>query len=166
VTISLSLRAVALKLLTAVPKNPSTKGTCLPPTFTHHSECYLQNLFFYKSLKTPNRALGYSHRRQVLTRFRVSVGSTPLFCVPCIYSHLADVVCRVIPQPRRLLLEQPDWTCYWSYCTCATSSLLMAGIPSSSAAFRLWKRTLVKVSLDLTSQQFRCALAEVVSPSF
>lgn len=37
-TISLSPRAVALKLLTAVPKNPSTKGTCLPPTFTHHSE--------------------------------------------------------------------------------------------------------------------------------
>lgn len=96
-TISLSLRAVALKLLTAVPKNPSTKGTCLPPTFTHHSECYLQNLFFYKSLKTPNRALGYSHRRQVLTRFRASIGSTPLFCVPCIYSHLADVVCRVLP---------------------------------------------------------------------
>ena len=31
---------------------------------------------------------------------------------------------------------------------------------------RLWKRNLVKVSLDLTSQQFRCALAEVVSPSF
>lgn len=42
----------------------------------------------------------------------------------------------------------------------------MAGIPSPSAAFRLWKRTLVKVSLDLTSQQFHRALAEVVSPSF
>ena len=84
------------------------RGLVYPLTFTHHSECYLQNLFFYKSLKTPNRALGYSHRRQVLTRFRVSIGSTPLFCVPCIYSHLADVVCRVIPQPRRLLLEQPD----------------------------------------------------------
>ena len=33
VTISLSPRAVALKLLTAVPKNPSTKGNLFTPNF-------------------------------------------------------------------------------------------------------------------------------------
>lgn len=41
VTISLSPRAVALKLLTAVPENRRTqalRGLCFPPTFTHHSE--------------------------------------------------------------------------------------------------------------------------------
>ena len=42
-------------------------------------------------------ALGYSHHRQVLIHFWISVGSTPLFCIPYIGSHLADVVYRVLP---------------------------------------------------------------------
>lgn len=46
VTISLSPRAVALKLLTAVSEETQAlRGICLPPTFTHHSDRNLIPIF-------------------------------------------------------------------------------------------------------------------------
>ena len=97
VTISLNPRAVALKLLTAVPKNPSTERTLFPSNFhppfrkfDYHKSyllCFQTNL----SLGLLAPPSGFS-----LISERV-IGSTPLFCIPCIYSHLADVVCRVLP---------------------------------------------------------------------
>ena len=52
VTISLSPRAVALKLLTAVSEETQAlRGICLPPTFTRHSE-YLIIIYLLSSNQT------------------------------------------------------------------------------------------------------------------
>lgn len=163
VTISLSPRAVALKLLTAVPKTQALRGLCFPPTFTHHSEKFNYNIFYYHQT---NLSLGLLAPPSGFSSISERViGSTPLFCIPCIYSHLADVVCRVLPIWASIVgatsLGVPlltlhlcrdffidGWYTICPYPLSVQQPQPLQGIPLT------------------TTRQFRRAHAEMVNPSF
>jgi len=129
----------------------STRGL-IPPTFTRHSEEIIPNFFVII-------LLGYSCRCLVPNPFLNSVSrQSHCFRIPSIYSHLADVVCWVIPPQEASIVGITSLARIRPrIAPCHTFSI--ERFLSSHAAFRLCKSDLDKVSLVLTTRQFQYAHA-------
>ena len=164
VTIGLSPRAVALKLPTASPKTPSTEGNLSTPNFHPSFRIWITLNIFYS--KKPDLSLGLLVPPSgFLSISEKVIGSTPLFCIPCIYSHLADVVCRVLPIWASIVgatsLGVPLLTlhlCHYFfiggwYTTCPYPLSVQRSLP-------LWGIPLTK------TRQFHSAHAELIRLSF